>query len=215
MREEFHLKTGELTRLRGDQVVRDWLVLIEQCERIWKDELAARRSKKFAVLLGSQGQWRRRALSREAIDDLHKYISDCKRVNEITSREKDSGLRIGENSLEKDMDEEEKNQEELVMHEKQLDVDNEQAVNVGGETGKQTKFVSDNVVNLSNRVLSEAEISLLSKGLKFCPTPLELDRSAIKRILRNLVVKSNARHISCLVLLMRRLDLVSIIRCMS
>ena len=67
------------------------------------------------------------------------------------------------------------------MHKKQLDVDNEQAVNVGGERGKQTKFVSDNVVNLSNRVLSEAEISLLSKGLKFCPTPLELDRSAIKR----------------------------------
>ena len=66
------------------------------------------------------------------------------------------------------------------------------------------------MVNLSNRVLSEAEISLLSKGLKFCPTPLELDRSAIKRdILRNLVVKSNARHISCLVFLMRRVDLVS------
>ena len=111
--EEFHLKTGELTRLRGDQVIRDWLVLIEQCERIWKDELAVRRSKKFAVSLGSQGQRRRRALSREAIDDLRitKYISDCKRVNEITSREKDSGLGIGENSLEKDMDEE-KNQEE-------------------------------------------------------------------------------------------------------
>ena len=85
-------------------------------------------------------------------------------MNEITSREKDSGLRIGENSLEKNMDEDEKNQEELVMHEKQLDVDNEQAVNVGGETDKRTKFVSDNVVNLSNRVLSEAETSLLSKG---------------------------------------------------
>ena len=55
------------------------------------------------------------------------------------------------------------------------------AVNLVGETDKQTKFVSDNVVNLSNRVLSEAKISLLFKGLKFCPTPLELDRSAIKR----------------------------------
>ena len=116
LREEFHLKTGELTRLRGDQVARDWLVLIEQCERSWKDEFAVRRSKKFAVLLGSQGQRRRRALSWEAINDLRKYILDCKRVNEITSREKDSGLRIGENSLEKDMDGE-KNQEELVMHE--------------------------------------------------------------------------------------------------
>ena len=65
-------------------------------------------------------------------------------MNEITSRKKDSGFGIGENSLDKDMDEE-KNREELVMHEKQLDIDNEQAVNLGGETDKQTKFVSDNV----------------------------------------------------------------------
>ena len=85
-----------------------------------------------------------------------------------------------------------KNQEELVMHEKQLDVDNEQAVNVSGEMDKQAKFVSDNVVNLSDRVLSVAEISLLSEGLKFCPTPLELDRSPIKRDL-----KEFSRKIKC------------------
>ena len=47
-------------------------------------------------------------------------------------------------------------------------------------------------MNLSNRVLSQAEISLLSKGLKFCPTPLELDRSAIKRDL-----KEFGRKIKC------------------
>ena len=33
------------------------------------------------------------------------------------------------------------------------------------------KFVSANVINLSSRHLSEDEISLLSKGLKFVPTP--------------------------------------------
>ena len=31
--------------------------------------------------------------------------------------------------------------------------------------------MSENVVHLSNRKLSKAEVSLLSKGLKFCPTP--------------------------------------------
>ena len=31
-------------------------------------------------------------------------------------------------------------------------------------------FMSENVVNLSNRKLSKAEVSLLSYGLKFCPT---------------------------------------------
>ena len=41
-------------------------------------------------------------------------------------------------------------------------------------------FVSDNVLNLSKRVLSQAEISLLSKGLKFVPTPRSFDRAALK-----------------------------------
>ena len=42
------------------------------------------------------------------------------------------------------------------------------------------KFVSDNVVNLSRRNLSTAEISLLSKGLKFVPTPTYVDRAVLK-----------------------------------
>ena len=42
------------------------------------------------------------------------------------------------------------------------------------------KFVSPNVVNLSKRDLTEGEISLLSKGLKFCPAPKDLDRGKIK-----------------------------------
>ena len=43
------------------------------------------------------------------------------------------------------------------------------------------KFVSNNVVNLSKKVLTESEISVLSKGLKFSPTPKELDRSQLKQ----------------------------------
>ena len=41
--------------------------------------------------------------------------------------------------------------------------------------------MSDNVVNISDRVLTQAEVSLLSRGLKFCPTPVEVDISAVKR----------------------------------
>jgi len=37
------------------------------------------------------------------------------------------------------------------------------------------------VVNLSASEVSQGEVSLLSKGLKFFPTPKELDRAAIKR----------------------------------
>lgn len=31
------------------------------------------------------------------------------------------------------------------------------------------------VVSLSRKILTEAQISLLSKGLKFCPTPEKVD----------------------------------------
>ena len=42
------------------------------------------------------------------------------------------------------------------------------------------KFVSSNVINLSSRNLSEAEIFHLSKGLKFVPTANEIDRVKLK-----------------------------------
>ena len=42
------------------------------------------------------------------------------------------------------------------------------------------KFVSPNVINLSKRHLSKDEISLLSKGLKFIPTPKHINKALIK-----------------------------------
>ena len=42
------------------------------------------------------------------------------------------------------------------------------------------KFVSPNVINLSTRILSKAEISLLSKGLKFIPIPTSVNKALIK-----------------------------------
>ena len=41
-------------------------------------------------------------------------------------------------------------------------------------------LVSENVVNLSNRKLSKAEVSLLSKCLRFCPTPNSVYKSVLK-----------------------------------
>ena len=42
------------------------------------------------------------------------------------------------------------------------------------------KFVSPNDINLSTRILSNAEISLLSKGLKIFPTPASVNKALIK-----------------------------------
>ena len=42
------------------------------------------------------------------------------------------------------------------------------------------KFVSENVINLSKRDLSENEISLFSKGLNFIPTCNKVDVARLK-----------------------------------
>ena len=47
--------------------------------------------------------------------------------------------------------------------------------------GLESKFVSKNVINLSRRNLSTAEISLLSRGLKFVPTANKIDQAKLKR----------------------------------
>ena len=39
-----------------------------------------------------------------------------------------------------------------------------------------SKFVSPNVINLSKRILSKVDISLLSKGLKFIPTSASVNK---------------------------------------
>ena len=57
--------------------------------------------------------------------------------------------------------------------------DNGNVNNVATNKGERLegKFVSSNVINLSRRNLSEAEISLLPMGLKFVPTVNKIDRA--------------------------------------
>ena len=51
------------------------------------------------------------------------------------------------------------------------------------------------MVNLSNRVLSQAEVSALSKRLKFCPTPEEIGIYALKKDIKTLFVVFGLRSI--------------------
>jgi len=59
-------------------------------------------------------------------------------------------------------------------------------IDVGGRIDTGTNIV----VNLSKRVLTDAEVSLLSKGLKFCPTRERIDvynvRKDIKEYIRRI-----------------------------
>ena len=51
------------------------------------------------------------------------------------------------------------------------------------------EFVSKNVINLSQRQLTKSEILLLSKGLKFVPTPNRVDKAKLKQELEVFVRK--------------------------
>ena len=43
------------------------------------------------------------------------------------------------------------------------------------------KFVSPNIINLSNWILSKAKIALLSNGLKLIPTPTSVNKALTKK----------------------------------
>ena len=59
--------------------------------------------------------------------------------------------------------------------------ENEETELVVLENGRlKGRFVSRSMVNLSRRELSEEDISLLSKGLKFPPTPTDIDKAQLK-----------------------------------
>ena len=199
---DFHLKTGELTLTRGDQVVRNWLVSLKGCERRWNEELAARRRNKFSNLLGNHAKRRRRALSREAINDLRTLVSDCVEYNKRCTDEAESGMATGssnsfENARESDegiCEQQSRGDMNYIVNEVGVVRENQSGeTNVVNDqcTNGRSKFVSDNVVNISDRVLTQAEVSLLSRGLKFCPTPV-VDISAVKRD-----IKEFGRKLKC------------------
>ena len=62
-------------------------------------------------------------------------------------------------------------------------LDNHQDSNTASLNKKrlEEKFVRKNVITLSKRNLSQSQISLLSKGLKFVPSANKIDRAKLKR----------------------------------
>ena len=82
VRKVFQTKTGELTVLRGDQLVKSWLMDLERLEVGWEKDLAMKRKKKFAGWMRGKRKQRRRALSVEAIKNLQGLIRRNKDFNE-------------------------------------------------------------------------------------------------------------------------------------
>ena len=68
------------------------------------------------------------------------------------------------------------------------------------------KFVSENVINLSKRDLSENEISLLSKGLNFIPTCNKVDGVRLKLELEQF---GRMLHLKCILEMIREIFLLT------
>ena len=71
--------------------------------------------------------------------------------------------------------------EDLSEPGKQLDNHQDSNAAFLNKTRLEGKFVSKTAINWSRRNLSQSEISLLSKGLKFVPSANKIDRAKLKR----------------------------------
>ena len=126
----------------GDKLVCDGLKILEQFEKTWTDQLADRRRRKFKLWSVKGLSRRRRALSPGAIRDLKTLVSS----NELYN----NGLRRnGEDSLNVNQVECMEVDRRKLVNEALEEVNKGEDQLRDEETGK---FVSDNVVNISNRV---------------------------------------------------------------
>ena len=124
------------------------------------------------------------------------YVSDFENLFTILNLCDESTLEkevpLKDPEINNSSDETEK--EEDISFEYVHDVSNRASLKEGRLQGN---FVSQNVINLSKKDLTKSEVSLLSKGLKFVPTPSNVDISKIRQELeifgRNLRLKWHFR----------------------
>ena len=174
-----------LTRKEGDQVVKGWLVSLERLREKWMDDLTSKRGRKFKMWSKDRVKWRRTLLD-TVIGDLQNLIKRNDEYNKLTSS---VGSKVGgivsnlDNFVEVhgDINGEEINEKSIRDGQSQLEGKNDKNQINGKVVSENVKFLlSNNVVNLLERNFTQGEISLLSKGLKLCPTPKELNKSAIE-----------------------------------
>lgn len=132
----FQKRTGELTLLRGDEVVKSWLRTLEILESRWEEDLAKKRRKKFAAWMSGRAKRRRRALSVGAIKNLRELVKQNQEYNEQRGEDAVAVNEVNQdNELDKTKNEYSEGQVRVT-------------------DGARNKFVSKNVVNLSDRELN-------------------------------------------------------------
>lgn len=104
----------------------------------------------------------------EEFNDFNEQRDD--KADELMVEEQIRSLRDGE------LWEREQTPEERPVN---IEVDRESNINRTDERKK--GFVSENVVNLSDHVLTDMKIKVLFWGLNFCPTPKEIDTFELAR----------------------------------
>lgn len=131
----FQKRMGELTLLRGEEVVKSWLRTLEILESRWQEDLAKKRRKKFAAWMSGRMKRRRRALSVGAIKNLRELVKRNQEYNEQCGEDTAVNEVNQDNELDKTKNEYSEGQVRVT-------------------DGPWNKFVSKNVVNRSDRELN-------------------------------------------------------------
>ena len=66
--------------------------------------------------------------------------------------------------------------EPTLVNTQELEYNSEEPQITGSSDRRTGSFIGSNVFNLSKRNLTGAEIPVLSKGLDFCPVPIDFDK---------------------------------------
>ena len=180
--EKFWNEIGDIVQETSEQIFSEWAVKLVTYLEKHEKRVAKTKEKKLKKLLTDENT-RNAALVRmneykeflsfknellEFLENINPDITNIANLNLISSsfmNSNDTNSDIG-SSLKDTLEINEGSSEQTVC-----EITDQRYIG---------KFVSDNVVNLSGRILSSAEISLLSKGLKFAPTPTNINKNILK-----------------------------------
>ena len=159
-----------------------WQKRANDKERLLRQKLEERRAVKRKNLIGQREK--RRRLSDDTIEKIYTVLTGVASYNSAVEKtregiqEEELSQQRGERFEEIMQNEVEKQQGETEQESEEFTQTREEGVN------KNVAFVSENVVNLLERILTSFELSVLSRGLNFCPAPKKINRSELIKDIR-------------------------------
>jgi hypothetical protein len=187
-RTQFEAEWQKLKQRNSADYMEEVHQYIEQESRCWERSLTRRREGKWRILKETQGRPR---LTKQTMENLGGIIREVEVFNENRESQLSQGRRENSSEDAEDIQSVQNQRLELAIEDELLDCNEAEQSRVRSDVNQ--VFVSENVVNLSTRNLSHAEVKVLSKGLNFCPTAKEIDKHKLAQDLAEFSRKMKCR----------------------